>query len=117
MSDEKIQNAVIESATITTGDRGFLDCWLQLDYGGSGQGFGGYVLYVPKSWAHHRLESVAGHHIFRILEIAGVDSWDKLKGKTIRVRGNDGHISAIGHIVKYDWFCPAEDYKEVVKRL
>lgn len=112
MNDPEIRNAVIEKATISKGDRGFLDCWLHLDYGGSGQGFGGYALYLPKSWDHHKMESVAGHHIFRILEIAGVDDWDALKGKTIRVKGTHGGIKAIGHIIKEDWFCPSEDYKK-----
>lgn len=111
----EIKNAVIESATITTGDRGFLDAWLQLDCGGMGQGFGGYALYLPKSFDHHKLESMAGHHIFRIMEVAGVDSWDKLKGKTIRVKGGWGRIAAIGHIVKDDWFNPEEDYKALRK--
>jgi hypothetical protein len=112
MNEIEIKNAVIESAILTKGDRGFLDCWLMLDYGGTGQGFGGYALYLPKSFDHHKLESVAGHHIFRIMEIAGVDTWDKLKGKTIRVKteGYSGPVKAIGHIVKDDWFNPAEDY-------
>src|SRR5579859_6696833 len=103
-------NAVIESAEITCGDCGLLDAWLVLDYGGSGQGFGGYVLYVPKSWKHHTLESPAGHFIFRCMEVAGVESWSHLKGKTIRVRKTDewGSIVAIGHIVKNDWFCPKD---------
>ena len=107
------KNAIIEKATITCGDRGLLDCWLTLDYGGAGQGFGGYALYLPKSFDHHRLESVAGHHIYRIMEVAGVDSWDKLKGKTIRVKCTWEHVSAIGHIVKDDWFCPEDDYRQL----
>jgi len=104
------KNAIIESASLSTGDRGFLDCWLTLDYGGSGQGFGGYVLYLPKSYSHHELKSVAGHFIFRVLEIAGVDSWDKLKGRTIRVKCEHSKVHAIGHIVRDDWFNPSEDF-------
>lgn len=111
--NEEIKNAVIESAKLTTGDRGFLDCWLSLDYGGTGQGFGGYTLYLPSSWAHHRMESPAGHFIFRVMEVAGVTDWDDLAGKTIRVKGTDSRISAIGHIVKDDWFCPEEDFKKL----
>ena len=107
-----IKNAVIEKVSLTCGDRGFMDAWLYLDYGGSGQGFGGYVLYMPKSFSHHKLESVAGHFLFRCMEIAGASSWETMKGKTIRVRGNRGCIEAIGHIVKDDWFCPKEDFKE-----
>lgn len=113
---EEIKNAVIESARITTGERGFLDCWLYLNYGDSGgQGFGGFVLYVPKSWAHFKIESVAGHFIFRVMEIAEVTEWDGLKGKTIRVRGTYSNISAIGHITKNDWFCPKDDFATLAK--
>ena len=108
-SEIETKNAVIESATLSFGDRGFLDCSLTLDYGGSGQGFGGYVLYVPKSWKHHKLQSPAGHFIFRVMEVAGVDNWDALKGRTVRVRAEHSQVHAIGHIVKDDWFCPSVD--------
>lgn len=115
MRNEEIEitNAVIKSASITTGDRGFLDCWLSLDYDGTGQGFGGYVLYIPKSFDYHRLESCAGHHIFRIMEIAGVTEWDDIKGKTIRVKHTWTKVFAIGHIIKDDWFAPDEDYRQI----
>lgn len=112
---EEIKNAVIEKATINDSDRGFLDCWLHLDYGGSGQGFGGYALYLPKTFSHHKIESVAGHHIWRCMEIANVTAWDKMPGKTIRVRVVNGLIEAIGHIVKDDWYCPKDDFAQFQK--
>lgn len=104
------KNAVIESAQITIDDNGLLGAWLIVDYGGSGQGFGGYALYLPKSFTHHELKSVAGHFIFSVMVIAGVTKWDDLKGKAIRVRGNRSEIEAIGHIIKDDWFYPRHDF-------
>jgi hypothetical protein len=110
-----VQNAIIKAATLTNDDHGCLSSWLQLDYGNSGQGFGGYALYLPKSYKHHDLQSVAGHWIWRCMEIADVSSWDKLTGKTIRVRldreGLSGRIEAIGHIVKDNWFCPRIEFE------
>ncbi len=112
MKEFEEKNAIIKSAKITSGDRGFLDCWLDLDYGGCGQGFGGWCLYLPKSFTHHELKSFAGHHLFRIMEIAGVESWDALPGKSIRVRANHSKVEEIGHIIKDDWYCPRKDFEK-----
>src|SRR5687767_7147461 len=88
----EIRNAIIESAVIDAGDRGFLTAWIHLDYGDGGhQGFGGFVLYLPKSFTHHKKNSpFAGHFIFRCMEIAGVESWEQIKGKSIRVKYEGG---------------------------
>lgn len=109
MSGTETKNAVIESAKLNT-ERG-LSAWLSLDYGGSGQGFGGWLLYAPKGWAAHAEPvNYAGHFIWRVLEIAGVDDWAKLTGKTVRVRATWDHVEAIGHIVKDDWFDPKVEF-------
>lgn len=107
----EVKNAVIESATITSDDHGCLSAWISLDYGNCGhQGFGGYVLYLPRSQMHHKLETVAGHFIWRVMEVAGVTEWGKLKGKTVRVRSDHSGVEAIGHIVNEDWFNPKEEF-------
>lgn len=114
--EEKIKNAIIESVSIDTGDRGLLTVWMFLDYGDGGhQGFGGYALYLPKSFTHHTLESPAGHFIFRCMEIAGVENWKNIVGKSIRVRSSHSGVKAIGHIIKDDWFCPEEDFAGLSK--
>lgn len=113
---EEIRNAIIRGARIDDADRGLLSAWLDLDYGGSSQSFGGFALYLPESYSHHQLLSHAGHFIWRCMEVADVTSWSKIVGKTIRVKldrpGFGGRIVAIGHIVKDDWFSPSEDFKE-----
>ena len=106
----EVKNAIIESAKITTDDHGCLSAWISLDYGGTGQGFGGYVLYLPMLFKHHDMNSVAGHFIWRGMEVAGVTEWDKLAGKAIRVKARDDGVKAIGHIVNDDWFEPGVDF-------
>ncbi len=119
MKQSKIKNAIIESVIIDDGDRGLLTAWLMLSFGSTSQGFGGYSLYLPKSYQHFTEKGdFAGHFIFRCMQIADVNSWDKVKGKTIRVKyeANTNKIIAIGHIIKEDWFNPNEDFAKMSKK-
>ncbi|KAF0844360.1 hypothetical protein FNL37_1804 [Methylovorus glucosotrophus] len=109
-----IKNAVITSATLSTSDRGVLDCWVTLDLGGASQGFGGYALYLPASFKNFQLLSTAGHFIYRCMEVAGVEEFSKLPGKAIRIDADSGCIYGIGHIVKDDWFYPEDDFNPPV---
>jgi hypothetical protein len=108
----EIRNAIISRAVLTAEERGLLTAWVYLDYGGSGQGFGGYALYLPKEFLNHRIShGYAGHFIWRVMEIAGVSEWSQLTGKTIRVKSDYSKVHAIGHIVNEDWFDPSADFK------
>ena len=107
----EVKNAVIKSARLTNEDHGCLVAWLSLDYGGSGQGFGGYCLYSTGKDG-----GSAGYFIDRCLKIAGVNEWSDLVGKTIRVKSEHRGVKSIGHILNDDWFTPDEDLeKHIVK--
>lgn len=108
MSDKQIKNAIIESAHITC--EGILTVWLQLDYGNSCQGFGGYALYLPDSRVlPPDKRDCGGQFILRCMEIARVNSWKDMKGRCIRVLADDTKVYAIGHILEEEWFNPSED--------
>lgn len=105
----EIKNAIITAARFDT-ERG-LTAWLTLDYGGSGQGFGGYLLYAPKGWAAHADGgNYCGHFIYRCLEVADVTEWAQLVGRSVRVKSDHIYVHAIGHIVKDIWFAPEEEF-------
>ncbi len=110
----EVKNAVIEGATITNDDHGLLSAWVHLKYGDSGgQGFGGYSLYLPKDFRHsNNQKNYAGHFIWRVMEVAGVDEWARLAGKTVRVKAEHAKVHEIGHIINDDWFNPSVDFKK-----
>lgn len=114
MDNVEIKNAVITDVRFDV-ERG-LSVWITLDYGGSGQGFGGYLLYAPKGWvAHNKGGDFTGHFIWRVLETAGVEEWSKLVGCTIRVKATFGKVEAIGHIIKDKWFNPSEEFQQLLE--
>lgn len=113
--NSEIKNAVITDVRFDT-ERG-LSAWVMLDYGGSGQGFGGHMLYAPKGWAAHNCGGdLTGHFIYRVLEIAEAEDWSRLKGKTVRARIEGGFVEALGHIIKDDWFCPRSEFDELLAK-
>jgi len=104
----ELQNAIIKSASISI-QQDILKAWLYLDYECGGPGFGGYTLYFPNNYKNHdQTSQCAGHWIYSILKIAGVEKWEQLPGKPIRVKIGPADIYAIGHIIKDIWFHPNE---------
>jgi hypothetical protein len=102
----KTENAIIESTMLGDG-RGNLTYLIHVAFGPTGgyaQGAGGYAL------THF---AGLGLHLQRLLRTVGVDSWEALKGKNVRIRIEDGAIVAIGHIVKDRWISmnPEDDHE------
>ena len=110
------KNAKITGTMLGIEDHGIFSFYLYLDYGGSSQGAGGYSLDTPirdneGKFLCRRGTAAGMELIARILQLVGVEKWEDLKGKSIRVEiGESGTIKAIGHIIKDDWFCPEKDF-------
>jgi hypothetical protein len=93
----------IHNAKIISTDLGFHDgygsvrnAWIHLQYGSSGQGFGGFVLggAYTDAW------------VYGVLDALKCDGWEKLPGQFVRVRRENGLAVAIGHPLEDRWFEP-----------
>lgn len=119
MSDEII-NAQIESTMLGYEDHGILTCYLHLKWGARGQGFGGYALDKhngERNLKSRRLGTAYGcEFIARIMQTVGVEKWEDLKGKFVRIRGQtNSSIASIGHIIEDKWFTPETDLKHLAE--
>jgi hypothetical protein len=109
MNKFEIKNAVITGTMLGYEDHGILSAMIYLDYGGSGQGFGGYVLDsaspMPHTASSRREDSLAcGLLIRRVLQVVGVSKWEDLKGKSVRVEASWSEIAKLGNYLKDEWF-------------
>jgi len=113
-------NAEINSTMLGVEDHGILTFMIMVGGKGWGQGFGGYGLdtYVKQDFKpNFRYGTALGMEMIRrILDTLEIDGWEKLTGKTIRIRKEaeygSSKIDAIGHPTKDKWFSPAEAYEE-----
>lgn len=105
-----IQNAVITDVSLSIADHGCLSGWLNLNYGGSGQGFGGYSLYSVGVFNRNKGGNFAGLFITRILEVVGVEKWEDLKGKPCRVDAEHNGVKRLGHFIEEKWFDPKVEF-------
>lgn len=108
-------NALIKSTMLGVEDHGIMTCFLHLQQSGSGQGFGGFGLDGPynEKTKSRDPNKICGFWIKRILETVGVDKWEDLPGKHIRVEGEEwGDITGIGHITDDKWFFPKQEIKK-----
>lgn len=95
----------IESTMLGQEDHGIMTSYLYLDFGGSGQGAGGYGLdtYEDAPGAGKRVGTAFGMDlIMRILETVGVSKWEDLVGVQIlalrEVNNNRGTILGIANL-------------------
>lgn len=104
MSKVEIKNAVIEKTMLGYEDHGIFTYMITLNYGGSGQGFGGICLggeYTDKS-------------IQGLLKALKLEKWESLVGTHVRVKASNCKVFEIGHFMEDSWFNP-KDLKDALE--
>lgn len=114
MADE-ICNARITKISFGYEDHGFLTFYLRLDIaGGRGCCWGGYCLDEYDKAKGRRVPTKEGFEcLTEIMNTVGVDKWEDLEGKYIRVvnRGIGRTIKTIGNLMEDKWFDIEEFFK------
>lgn len=101
----KVENAMITSTFLGYEEHGILTFLIELKGNGWGVGFGNCAL--DECSGGKRIPVSEGLEcISTILKTVGVDKWEDLKGKYVRVETNgyDCTVTKIGHILKDKWF-------------
>lgn len=103
------RNAKIRSTHLGCEDHGIMTVWINLEWEGGGQGFGGYALDQWEAARNKRIGTAYGmQFIMAILDTLEVERWEKLVGTVVRIRAEYTKVHAIGHFLKDQWFDPAE---------
>lgn len=103
----KIRNAKITSTMLGREDHGILTFMVFVEFGCSGCGIGGYAIDQYDRGTGKRVFSGNGlEAISKILETVGVDKWEDLPNKYIRVKDNGwgSTIDEIGNLMEEKWF-------------
>lgn len=103
----EIRNAKITSTMFGREDHGILTFMVFVEFGGSGCGIGGYAIDQYDRGTEKRVFSANGlEAISKILEIVGVDKWEDLPNKYIRIKDNGwgSTIDEIGNLMEDKWF-------------
>mgnify|MGYP003594591886 CR=1 FL=1 len=107
MKEPKIVNAKITRTMLGREDHGIFTFMIFVEFNGSTCGIGGYSLDQAADMQGGRKYSVKGlEAIGRILDVIGVDKWEDLTGKYIRIvdDGWGSPVNEIGHIMQDKWF-------------
>lgn len=103
----RIENALITNADLSMADHGCLTLSITLDGGGWGVVYGGYCLGHGYLGADNFDGSASGlESIMRIMDVVGVERFQDLKGKYVRVatKGWGSSVKIIGNILRGKWF-------------
>lgn len=103
----EILNAKITNVSLTMADHGCLTFRITLEGDGWGVGYGGYCIGKGYLGADGFEGSKSGlEAMMRIMDTVGVERWEDLTGKYVRVvsEGWGNSIEKIGNVTKNKWF-------------
>ena len=116
---EEIQNAVIKSTFLGVEDHGLLTGSITVEGPGWGQGTGHGIFDAPlldsaAGRPGRRDFGITGEYVKRMCAAVGVDNWEQLKGKHVRVRRVEPYsdITAVGHFLEDKWFSVTDLFDE-----
>lgn len=111
----EIHNALITGTMLGVEDHGIMTFFVYLEWDGGGVGFGGYALDEYDQELKKRVGVGYSMDLLKqIMEVVGVETWEKLKGKHVRVdsEGWGGKALGIGNLLKDKWIYPEEFFKQ-----
>lgn len=112
----EIENALITNVSLTMADNGCITYWITLSGDGWGVNFGGICL--GKGYLGAKEFSAIGEGLeamMRIMDTVGVERWEDLKGRYVRVVNPElgKSVDTIGNIIKDKWFNQHEFFSKV----
>ena len=110
-----IRNAEIKDVDLSMADHGVLTLQMTLEGDRWGVVYGGYVLGHGYLGAEEFDGSAKGlESIMRIMDVVGVERFNDMQGKCIRVatKGWGSSVKIIGNLIKDKWFDIDEFFKE-----
>lgn len=114
----EIRNAIITNTFLGREDHGIFTFYIGLEFSGAVCHIGGYALDAPSDVEGERKYLHSGLEVISIiLDVVGVNRWEDLKGKYIRVKDNglSQPIHEIGNLMADKWFNINNYFKEIDK--
>lgn len=111
----QIENAKITGTNLGFEDHGILTFWIYLEFDGGGVGFGGYALDAYDKTLEKRVGVGESLDLLKeIMEVVGVEKWEDIKGKYVRVdsEGWGGKALGIGNLIKDKWVYPERFFND-----
>ena len=112
-----IKNALIKSTMLGREDHGIMTFMIFIEFDKCVTcGVGGYMLDEYDKGLNKRVfRAKSMESISKVLDVVGVDRWEDLTGKYIRIEDNGwgSTINKIGNIIEDKWFDLKEFFEKV----